>query len=59
MKKEVWIVFIKNNELYSMWCDRRLEIDGELYYVGDFDQSLWELVKASRRGGICTAMRTD
>lgn len=50
MKKEVWIVFIKNNELYSMWCDRRLEIDGELYYVGDFDQSLWELVKASRRG---------
>lgn len=52
MKTEIWVVFVKNKELYSMWCNERYlpELGSQLYYVGDFDQSLWELVKASRRG---------
>lgn len=49
--KELWIVFVKNNELYSMWCDRiPEEIRDSIYYIGEPNEDLWKLVKASRRG---------
>lgn len=51
MSNEVWVVFVKGNEIYSMNCEEEhlMKIPGDIVYLGEADDNLWSLVKESRR----------